>query len=278
MAEEVLNLVDGSKGRRTHTIAMCQVTSKLCDKSFNISQMKENIKKAKVMGAELIIFPELFTTGYNLTTEEVKRLAETKNGKTFSEISECAKQHQMAVVYGYAEKDGESIFNSVMVIDKKGLFMGNYHKIHLWREWEKKVFTKGEEEVICDVDGLKVGILVCYDFKFPEIVRSLALRDAKLIIVITASSDECNTGIRLIPPARAYENCVFLAHVNHVGPQRDTHFSGGTCCVDPHGVELVCCWEQESLLIATIDPTECEKTYNNYLADRRPDMYKSLVQ
>ena len=273
MADEVHVPGSEEKANKTHTIAMCQVKSKLCDKPFNISQMKENIKKASVLGAELIVFPELFTTGYSMTVEEVKRLAEARDGETFREISECAKQHQMAVVYGYAEKDGESIFNSAMVIDKNGLCMGNYRKIHLFGEWEKKAFTQGNDPLVLDIAGIRIGILICYDYDFPEMVRLLALKEAKLMIVPTAIISKWDHDIRMVPPVRAYENSVFLAFVNHVGPQRDFHFSGGTCCVDPHGVELVRCWGQESLLTATIDPTECEKPEIKFLVDRRPEIY-----
>ena len=112
-----------------------------------------------------------------------------------------------------------------------------------------------------------------YDYDFPEMVRLLALKEAKLMIVPTAIISKWDHDIRMVPPVRAYENSVFLAFVNHVGPQRDVHFSGGTCCVDPHGVKVVHCWGQESLLTATIDTTECEKSELKFLVDRRPEIY-----
>ena len=259
-------------------IAIYQGVVKVGDKSFNISKMKDNIKKAGELGAELIVFPELFTTGYCLTDEEVGILAENSDGETFCKISECAKEHQIAVVYGYPERDGVQIFNSAILIGKDGYCRLNYRKVHLCSDWERNLFTEGNDVNVVDVEGLKLGLLICYDYDFPEMTRLLAVKGAHVIIIPTAIVEEWDYEMKIVPLVRAYENGVFVVFVNHFGPQRDDNFSGGSCCVDPNGVELVRSWGQESLLTVNIDPKECGRTKNKFLADRRPEVYGSIAQ
>jgi predicted amidohydrolase len=269
--------IEVSGAGRTRNIAIFQGTAKLGDKPFNISKMKENIKKAHTIGVELVAFPELFTTGYFLNQAELREMAEDKGGETFQELSECAKEHEMVVVYGYVEKEDDRLFNSAMMIGKDGSCLGNYRKSHLFGEYEKEIFAPGNEIMVVDVGGLKIGVLICYDFQFPELVRALALKGANLIVVPIAIPSAWNTEITLYTPVRACESCVFMAYANFVGSQREHSFSGGSCCVDPNGVELVRSWGQESLLTVNIDPEECRRTKIKFLADRRPEMYGSIV-
>ena len=174
-------------------VALYQACCTPGDVAANISVMKEQMKRASLIGATLIIFPETFTTGYHLPDgpTQFKQLAEPQNGASFQELSAKAKELKIAVIYGYPEvvSNGHSAvyYNSCQFIDESGVSLANYRKTHLWPLLDKEVFTQGESFAnVVEFRGLKIGLLICYDVEFPENVRHLALQGANFIAVPTA--------------------------------------------------------------------------------------------
>ena len=137
----------------TVKIAMFQGTPDLGEVQKNVESMKAQIIQAKKMGADVIVFPELYTSGYKLNNDLMKELAEKKDGKTFFELSECARSNNIGVLYGYPELDYAHTsndyvyYNSVQFIDKCGVALANYRKMHLWlHETDmERVFTPGND-------------------------------------------------------------------------------------------------------------------------------------
>ena len=261
-------------------VALFQGVAKNGDPAFNLSVMKEQMKKSSTEGAQLIIFPELFLTGYAVSREEVKRLAEEKDGPSFQELSAAAKDTRIAVVYGYSELDSSSgrwIYNSAQLIDQDGKSLLNYRKIHPWLGDEQQfeaVFTPGNEFSVVECCGVKVGLLICYDVEFPESVRALAVKGAQLIAVPTAISTGFGNYINITQhmiPTRAMENRVYVAYVNHTKGV----FAGHSVCCHPNGHVVVKAVNEESLLLAPIDPNY--KPQYPYLVNRRPTLYKDLI-
>jgi len=209
-----------------HCIAFSQGVAKPGDVDHNLSKMKEQMLKAAEKGAELVIFPELFTSSYTLSHADMRKAAEEKDGHSFQELSAAAKQNDIAVLYGYPEVDplsgSQAVYNSIQLIDRDGRSLVNYRKLHPWIDESKieEVFTAGSEYAeVVECCGMKVGILICYDVEFPESVRTFALRGAQLVAVPTAINleyDSANIVSKLIP-TRAMENRVHVAYVNHVG-------------------------------------------------------------
>ena len=258
-----------------HLTALFQGEAKVGDVAHNLGRMKEQIQRASssAVGAELIIFPELFLSGYQLGAQAMRGLAEERNGPSFQELSSAAKEANMAVVYGYPEVDhstgDEVYYNSAQLIDRDGTSLVNFRKVHLWIDEAgyEEVFTPGKEfAAVVECCGMKIGLLICYDIEFPEAARTLALRDAQLIAVPTATIYQ-NLGTRIIP-ARAMENRVHVAYINHSG----SNFVGKSLCCDQAGDYVVLGGSDETLLLAPINlavsPTLC-----SYLKDRRPELY-----
>ena len=239
-----------------------------------ILKMNEQIKKASSVDAELIIFPELFLSGYCLPAEQMKSLAEERNGPSFQELSKTAKESNIAVLYGYPEVDrssGSAVFyNTAQLIDKDGSSLANYRKTHLWIDegGYEKVFQPGNalKEVV-ECCGVKIGILICFDVEFPECVRALMLKGAQLIAVPTAIVyDNYKYIPHTIIPCRALENGVWVAYVNSAGT-----FNGHSVCCDVDGEVTVMAGGEEQLVLFSVDPSvkpECD-----YLGKRRPDLY-----
>ena len=265
----------------TLKLALFQGEAKLGDVSHNLTKITKQMEVAKESGAVLVIFPELFLTGYLLSSEEMKRLAEDKQGASFQQLSAAAKQLDIAVLYGYPEVDSSSgtpvYYNSAQLIDKDGSSLINYQKTHLWIDSDgyERVFTAGKElSNVVECCGMKIGVLICFDVDFPEAVRVLVLRGANVILVPTAVSNDFEyTKIgKMIIPARALENRVHVAYVNHCGGE----FSGGSVCCNPRGDMLgMKETSEETMLIANIDLLD--KASYDYISYRRPALYKDLV-
>lgn len=261
------------------TVALFQGEAVLGDLQANLEKMKRQMKEAKTMGADLIVFPELFTTGYRLSADQMKEKAESKGGQTFLELSACAREMDIAVLYGYPELEENSgskaHYNSVQFIDKDGTPLQNYRKTHLWIDHynTEAVFTPGEAlGNVFEFRGVKIGLLICFDVEFPETVRSLALRGAELILVPTASLVEYNIRVisQVMVASRAFENGVYVAYVNHCGGT----FGGLSRCCGPNGATLASAETEEGILMATVTEIK-EASY--YLTNRRPSLYKELV-
>ena len=267
--------VSGSK----HLIALFQGEARLGDVAHNLGRMKEQIQRASAAGAELIIFPELFLTGYQLGPQAMMRVAEERSGPSFQGLSAAAREASIAIVYGYPEVDRTTgsedlvYYNSAQLIDRDGKSLANYHKVHLWIDQDEydAGFTPGKElaEVV-ECCGVKIGFLICYDIEFPEAARALALRGAQLIAVPTAN--RALSSIRIIP-IRAMENRVHVAYVNHSG----SNFVGMSNCCNQAGDCVVLGGSDETLLLAPINLAVCPTLWS-YLKDRRPELYSDLTK
>jgi len=236
---------------------------------------------AQSAGARLMVAPELFLTGYNVPPETIARLAEPADGPSAQLACALAARHQMGLVYGYPERatDG-SLYNSALVIGPDGQVLANYRKIHLFGAVENAVFARGHDPVVlAEFDGLRTGFLICYDVEFPEMVRGLALAGADLIVVPTAQMRPYEFVPRVMLPARAYENQVFVMYVNRCGQEGDLVYTGESCIVAPDGSFLARAGDGEEILSARLDVTLLanSRARNTYLRDRQPAFYNKVV-
>jgi predicted amidohydrolase len=259
-------------------LAGYQGSSAVGDKKTNLLTMKNQIKRASDVGAKLIIFPEMYTTGYMLPNgpQDVMLLAESHDGPSYQQISSWAKEFSIAVIYGYCERatrgeDMEALYyNSAQFIDKDGSSRANFRKLHLWPEVDSKIFNAGSELPIVNYEGVNIAMMICYDVEFPEIVRKATLKGANLVAVPTAV--EAVKELVLIR-ARALENHIFVAYVNRCGKECDTSFYGKSSIVSPSGEPLVSTGNNECLMLANINIDLCSPKKFSYLKDRRPELY-----
>jgi predicted amidohydrolase len=247
----------------------------------NLDLLEARAKEAAGRGARFLIFPEMFLSGYNIGSEQASRLAEPADGPALTRVATIARGNGIALLLGYPER-GErgAIYNAVRLIDRAGRSLANYRKCHLFGDLDRGMFRAGSglSEVV-ELDGVRVGLLICYDLEFPESVRVLALAGADLVAVPTALMDPCEAVARILVPARALENQVFIAYANRCGREGDLSYCGQSCVVGPDGVDLARAGRGEQLILADLDLARlaASRQANAYLADRRPELYGPIA-
>ncbi len=186
----------------------------------------------------------------------------------------------IAILYGYPERDHDSVYNAAQLIDRDGRRLANHRKTHLFGDIDRSAFEAGAgPPTLAELDGLRLGIVICYDVEFPENVRMLALGGADFVAVPTALMQPYTFIARSLVAARAYENQVFLAYANRCGRERELDYLALSCIIAPDGSELARAGNGEELIVAELDTalqTE-SRSINTYLRDRRPELYGSLV-
>ncbi|MFE2685300.1 carbon-nitrogen hydrolase family protein [Streptomyces mirabilis] len=245
----------------------------------NLKVLDEAAGRAAAAGAGLVAAPEMFLTGYAIG-DDIARLAEPADGDSADAIAEIATRHGVAVVYGYPEREGETVYNSAQLISADGTRLANYRKTHLFGCFERDHFTPGEQPVVqADLNGLRVGLMICYDVEFPENVRAHALAGTDLLVVPTAQMHPFQFVAESVVPVRAFENQMYVAYVNRVGQEGEFEFVGLSTLAGPDGIARTRAGRGEELVLADTDPhfLAASREANPYLKDRRPGLYGSLV-
>jgi predicted amidohydrolase len=245
----------------------------------NLEIMRRSARDAVERGAELIIFPELFLTGYNIG-DVVFKLAEPADGPAMRNAASIARACDIALLYGYPEKFERNTYNSAILIDRHGNALANYRKTHLFGSYEKASFQPGGALVLAKMGELKIGILICYDVEFPEAVRALVLAGANLIAVPTALMNPYCRIAETVVPTRAYESQVYVAYVNRCGSEGNLKYCGRSCIVGPDGEDIARAGLTEGIFIAEVTPEAIPavKAQNPMLLDLRPELYNARVE
>lgn len=242
--------------------------------------LARNATEAAHRGARLLICPEMYLTGYNIGPDDARRLAEAADGPSAQTVMRIARETGIAILYGYPERGaGGHIYNTAQLIDRTGRIAAAYRKTHLFGEIDRSAFSAGGTlPEIAELDGIKIGILICYDVEFPENVRTLALKGADLVAVPTALMQPFDIVARTIVPARAYENQVFLAYADRCGVEGELSYCGLSCVIAPDGSDLARAGRSEALIIADLDSKQLSESraLNTHLADRRAELYGAL--
>lgn len=249
------------------------------DVAGNLRRLEQAARQAVQNGADLLVLPEMFLSGYNIGAKRVAELAEASDGPSAARIAEVARQHRIGILYGYPERDaGGAIFNSVQLIDRQGERRANYRKTHLYGDLDRTQFSASDAPpAIFELDGWKIGLLICFDVEFPENVRSLALAGADLVLVPTANMRPYEFVAQVLVPTRAYENQVFLAYANYAGHEGELEYCGLSCVVAPDGQVMTQARHGEELLVAELDPQRIALAREgySYVHLRRPVLYRS---
>ncbi|MEU5096593.1 carbon-nitrogen hydrolase family protein [Streptomyces sp. NPDC020996] len=245
----------------------------------NLEVLDEAAGRAAAAGAGLLAAPEMFLTGYAIG-DDIARLAEPADGASAAAVAGIAARHGVAVVYGYPERAGEAVFNSAQLVSADGDRLAHYRKTHLYGPFERAHFTPGEQPVVqAELNGLRVGLMICYDVEFPENVRAHALAGTDLLVVPTAQMHPYQFVPESLIPVRAFENQMYVAYVNRVGREGEFDFVGLSTLAGPDGVARTRAGRGEELVLADVDPAflDASREANPYLTDRRPGLYGALV-
>jgi len=249
------------------------------------TNLNKVLKKLEGADADVIVLPELAFTGYYFAdrAETLKLAEDPKDSATVNALTELCSRNGFYLVTGFAERDGDRLYNSALLIGPDGV-EHTYRKLHLFNE-EKFWFDPGDIPLsVQTVRGARIGIMVCFDWVFPEVARTLALLGAEIIcqpanLVLAYCQQTMLT--------RSLENRLFSVTCNRFGtdkrPQGELRFTGRSQIVAPNGDRLESAAAQrEALVIAGIDPALAHEKhitrYNDVLADRRPEFYRRLTE
>ena len=263
-----------------YKVSVCQFEPHLLDLDFNLNRMLEMAGDADT---DLIVFPELATSGYVFQNkEELIPVAEdVQAGKSFTAFRKLCAQRNFSVVYGFCESSGDKLYNSAALVNPDGS-VHVYRKTHLFYR-EKLFFEPGDTgfNVFPAKDGIPVGLMICFDWQFPEAMRSLALAGA---LIVAHPSNLVLPWCQEAMKTRSLENRVFSITANRIGTetnldQQET-FTGASQILGTKGeILLRLPTDSEDLLTLAIDPLLAENkqvtTYNNAFTDRRPELYRS---
>lgn len=266
-------------------VTVVQMAPKIFDKESNLEKMKHFIKQIHADDPEndLIIFPELITTGYECG-EEFYELAEPfPDSHTISFLAKLAKHYDTHIIFGFAEEDSDMkgvLYNSAALIDNKGTPVDVYRKVHLFGT-EKQVFRPGCEYPLFRLEIGNIGIFICWDALFPEVARIYALKGADLLAVCSSWESPYAKEWDFITSARAFDNTLHLAASNRIGKDNTLSFFGHSRILNPLGNVIAELGQGvESYATAKIDYNEIKNTRKQcwtQLADRRPDTYSILA-
>ena len=259
------------------TACVVQPASRPYDKAGNLDRALAWMDEAAAKGASLIVFPEMYLTGYLIKDRLAELTEPLPDGPAVTALREKARQLSMAVIMGMpvADPDTGKPRNAMVMIDRDGSIPHTAAKTHMFGG-EEKMFTCGEEIRAFDTSFGRMGILVCYDGEFPETARTLALDGARLIVMCAANMTPYEDYHPVYMRARAMENCAYTLYCNYVGTEKRFRYCGQSGAWHPTGrVLFQTDTEQEGLFYAEIDwkDTTSPDEFLNYLNHRRPELY-----
>ena len=266
-------------------LALAQISSKRENKEANLQKIENLTFKAKEQGADIVVFPELSLTGY-VVRDQFYELAETIPGPTVERVEALAKKTGLHVIFGMPElsmKTRATIFNTAVFVGPKGL-IGKYRKMYLPTHSvfeEKRYFRPGYQTAMFQTDLGNIGLCICYDLFFPEVLRLIRLKGAQLIVCISASPAVRRGYFEILTCARALENTAYLAYVNLVGVEDGLQFWGGSRLVSPAGDVLAKAkYDEEDFLTCEADYGDLKtaETFIPTLKDLRPELFDKLKE
>ncbi|TAL16742.1 hypothetical protein EPN96_08115 [bacterium] len=258
------------------------------DISRTLRKASQFLSAAASKGAKIACFPELFAYPWFPAERDVSKfeLAEEIGGAVTGELAKLAAENSIAVVCPFFERaPGGCHYNSVIVFDSKGKTVGHYRKVHVpeLRYWEEKYyFQPGDTGFpVFEVDGVKVGVQICWDNFFPEGFRSLGLSGAQVVFVPSAAAFASSERWLAMGVSHAIANCYYVVRVNRVGQEAGLDFYGGSFCVRPDG-ELISepLGMGEGILLADceLSTVDFSRRMWPFYRDRRPGEYLKLTE
>jgi predicted amidohydrolase len=275
---------------REITIATVQMKPTLGEAEDNLVKMSDFVSKiASQQKVDLIVFPELTTSGYELGVRFTE-MAQRIPGPTVNLMAQRAAEFGVYIAFGLVtkEKVESIIFNTAVLVGPDGEMLGSYNKVHLRGE-ERMAFREGYKMPIVETEIGNIGLMLGWDLAFPEVGRSMTLEGAELLCVLAnweqAQMEEWRTYVR----ARAYENALYVAAANRVGEDVTLNFGGESMIVGPRGKVYASLADEkdpesgqprEGYCVARVDLDEIRKYREEFqtLQSRQPSVYRALVK
>lgn len=262
------------------TVGLWQCAGPLLDVPAALDALDTTAAEAANRGVRLLVCPELTLTGYHIGARAAD-VAEPAGGPMAQAVADIARRHGLAIAWSWPERDGARLHISAELVDRDGTVLLRHRKNHLYGTGEATAYAPGTTiPSVAEVDGVKVGLLVCYDVEFPEQVRLVALAGADVLVCPTALMEPYEVVSSLLVRARAYENQLAVAYANRAGTENDLTYCGSSCLVGPDGMDVVRGDDRAGLLVGTLTGAALAdaRRANTHLSDRRPDLYAGLAE
>lgn len=218
--------------------------------------------------ADLVVFPELATTGYHIF-EDLPALAEPVPGPTTNALGAAAAAANTAVLFGMPVQDGSAVYNSAVWLDADGEVRTRYDKRHCWGG-ERAVFETGDEYALVDAPFGRVGVQICYDLNFPEASAALARAGCDVLVNLSAWTVRMERDWETLLPARALEQGAYVVGCNHAGTEAGRTFCGRSAVFEPDGTTIVEMGDSPGQISVPLDPdvAAAERRRNPMREDR----------
>ena len=260
----------------TIKISLGQMDVKFGDPDANLATVTRMTEEARRLGSDAVVFPELWSTGYDLT--RAGKYAPGLTSGLFADLSTLSARTGIHLLGSTLSLLGENRFgNTLTVFSSEGKLLADYSKIHLFRLMEEeKYLTAGDNPVLVDLPFARAGLAICYDLRFPELFREYALAGAGMVFLPAEWPHPRLSHWQTLVRARAIENQIFMVAVNRVGRDASNEFFGHSMVVDPWGEILAEGGEGEELITVELDPLKVQEARRKIpiVQDRRPDVYR----
>jgi predicted amidohydrolase len=246
----------------------------LGDVKRNTALMGSMATEAARRGSHMVVFPELWSTGYAL--ESAKELSSELNGGTFAQMGTVAQQNKISLLGSVLEKRGATVANSSAFFAPNGRMLGVYRKLHLFRLMKEDEWLQpGSSPLTMDLPWGNTGLAVCYDLRFPELFRRYAVEGAKMMVIVAEWPLVRVEHWRALLVARAIENQCYVVAANAAGETGDEVFAGHSMIVDPWGKIIIEGGEDPMMLTADIEMDVVDEVRRRIpvFDDRRTDVY-----
>lgn len=257
---------------RSIRAAAIQFNIKLGDIDANLATVRESIASVAEQGVKLAVLPEVWSSGF--AYKELNSLA-ARTPELVEEMARLSAEHKMVIVGSLPEPCGEKVCNTAYIMDN-GRLAGSYRKIHLFSLMnEDRSFTGGNQWTVVDTSVGRIGVFICYDLRFPELARRVALEGAEIIVVPGEWPKPREEHWRTLLRARAIENQLFVVAANCCGVTGKLDFFGMSLIIDPKGVVLAEGGYDPVEVLAELDFDDMRKWRESIpcFSDRKPECY-----
>ncbi len=258
-------------------IACLQMNMQFLEPDENFARAARLIEAAAAQNNDVLVLPETWNTGF-FPKEELAALSDRDCARVKAEIGALAKKHKINIVAGSVSNlRGGRVYNTATVFDREGRCIAEYDKTHLFTPMgEDGWFTPGSRLCTFTLDGVKCGIIICYDVRFPELTRSLTVPGLDMLFVVSQWPKVRTAHLRTLTAARAIENQMFVVCCNSCGKAEETQYGGNSAIIDPWGETVALAGEGEEIISAVCDLSILTKIRSTIpvFRDRRPELYK----
>ena len=257
-------------------VTCLQMNMKLGCPEENFAHAEQLICNAMKDNADVLVLPETWNTGF-FPKENLAELSCKDGDEVKSRIGVLAKQYSVNIVAGSASNVRDrKVFNTAMVFDRDGECIAEYDKTHLFTPMEEDdYYACGDHLCRFTLDGVKCGIIICYDVRFPELIRKLALQGMDMLFVVSQWPKERIFHLRTLTAARAIENQMFVVCCNSCGTAGKTVYGGNSAIIEPFGKTLALAGETEEIISSICDMQILSDIRSSIpvFRDRRPELY-----